>query len=117
MGVRASEDAQRPLGVVVLHRYLRHTVLSLVLVGAIPSAALARVHAQPAQSSRLGQSHTVSIHDTVLRGHAAVRAASVRLVGTGGSYGTADGSSVRVFLSPLYTPDPAVGQSWADFFD
>lgn len=53
----------------------------------------------------------VSPH-TAPRARAALRTA--RMVGTGGAFLTPRGDRVRVYLSPRFTPDPAVNQSYAD---
>lgn len=88
-------------------------LLSVLVLSVLPATALARPAAR-ADRARLGSTTLVRIHDRVLSSHA--RAVRPRANGFGDSYRTPTGEYVRVYTSTAYSPDPAVNQSWANFF-
>jgi hypothetical protein len=87
------------------------------LAATSPSSG-ARPHAKHLGVRKPSRTAHVRIRDGVTsktprRARMALRAA--RIAGSGGSFQTANGDTVTVYLSPQFTADPTVNQSFADF--
>jgi hypothetical protein len=102
-----------------MHRPFRRASLAaaLAIVCALAGAASAgapRATVSIPRIANLGLAPFVRVHDRVIRQERALAAAQLA-ASHGGTYTTATGEQVKVFVSDAYPVDDTVNQHWADF--
>jgi hypothetical protein len=86
----------------------------VMLAAGAATAGTPRAGALVPRIERLGQLPGVQVRDRVIAGSRSLAAA--RLAAShGGTYTTASGDQVKVFVSDAYPVDESVNQGWADF--